>query len=71
MTLNTYFLVSVSLAQLNIWNATEPLIILYTRVIPSLEKVQQLKKKIFPGEQLGHHKASYTKLLYALKGRFR
>jgi hypothetical protein len=29
---------SVCLAQLNVWNATGPLIILYTRVIPTLEE---------------------------------
>ncbi len=49
---------SVSLAQLNVWNATEPLIILYTRVILTLERVQQLEEKIFLGKRHGHHKAS-------------
>ncbi len=44
----------------------EPLIILYTRVILTLERVQQLKEKIFRGEQHGYHKASYTKLVYTL-----
>jgi hypothetical protein len=57
---------SVSLAQLNVWNATEPLIILYTRVILTLERVQLLEERIFPGEQLGHYKTLSTQFLFAV-----